>query len=138
MAPLPATLVLVPPGPAPELASTRTLFDEVLLCSDRLPDHLDLEVPLVSPLGPPPLGAIVAALLVARHDTVVAAEHPAPDLAALMRSRGDVALEEPSRLLPGCYRRPCLRRLERALKHQHGTGTDSLRGLKVEIIGTRP
>jgi molybdopterin-guanine dinucleotide biosynthesis protein A len=135
MARLQATLALTgAPGPAPEIVRVRELFDEVLLCADRPRDHLALEITLVSPSGPPPLGAIWAALTVARHETVVVAERPGAHLAALATAPGDVVLQEPGQLTPGCYRRPCLRRLERALRAGQ-SGDAVLRGLRVTIAG---
>lgn len=139
MAP-PCTLVLLGPlssGPQADLEPLARRFDALLLCVDEPEQQLALGLTTVAPLGPPPLGAIVAAFALAQNDHLLVVEHPAAHSSLALLERlaahaddADVVLAERGRLVPGRYRRSCQRPLERALRD----GLDpagALRGLKV-------
>lgn len=141
---LPCTLALVgplPPGPQPGLDPLAERFGELLLCADELERQLALGLGAVAPLGPLPLGAIVAALTVARHDLVLIVDHVAGlasmDLLERLATHDDepdVILCERDQLVPGRYRRSCARPLERALRDGRLAPEEVLRGLRVHAV----
>jgi len=135
------TLALIgplPPGPQPALAPLARRFGELLLCTDEPERVLAVGVSAVAPLGPSPLGDVVAALTMAEHDAVLVARFsatsPATDLLEQLVAhddRADVVLAGRGGLVPGLYRRRCARSLERALREGRLAPEEALRGLKV-------
>jgi molybdopterin-guanine dinucleotide biosynthesis protein A len=117
--------------PSVTLAEARKhtpLFDEVLLCAPEIEPHLRTGVTLVADLfrGAGPLAGLHAALLTARHDTLLAVSggQPLPPPETLLQlithpSQGNAVVFEAAGQpvpFPGRYRRGCLRALRRALR----------------------
>lgn len=143
MTPLPCTLVLLgplPPGPQADLAPLAERFGPLLLCVDELEGQLALGVATVEPLGPLPLGAIVAALALARRDHLLVVEQAAARASLGLLERlaahaddADVVLADRGRLAPGRYRQSCARPLARALRDGRLDPAEALRGLRVSV-----
>jgi len=143
MPPQPCTLVLLgplPPGPQAGLEPLARRFGALLLGVDEPERQLALGLAAVTPLGPPPLGGIVAALALTQDGHLLVVEHAAAlsSLALLERlathaDDADVVLAERGRLVPGRYRRSCARPLERALRDGRLDSAAALRGLKVAV-----
>lgn len=139
----PCTLALLgplPPGPTPDIASLTSRFEELLLCSDDLQNHLAAGLAAVAPLAPSLLGAVVATLVVARHDRVVVAGAGTAmvELELLERladhdMEAPIVLARPDEPVPGRYHRSARRTLERALRAGK-EGEPPLRGLRVATL----
>jgi len=135
-----ALLGRLPPGPAPELEALGSEFGEVLICNDRPTEHLALGLSIVAPLAASSLGALLPAIMVARHDWVVALDlgQPLPSTDNLIQlavhpSAADAVLLQAAHLLPGRYARSCAPALERALR-SGCTGVEALRGLRRGLL----
>jgi molybdopterin-guanine dinucleotide biosynthesis protein A len=129
------------------VAELTPLFAETLLCVDRVEPYLRQGLGMVTPwLGASRiLSAIHAALAVAQHEQVLAvdgagglelnpfqlrylSQHPSPAQVLLFAGEDELLL------LPGRYRRACLKPLERALKQGISDPSVALRGLRIEKI----